>query len=38
MIRLIALLAVGCLLATAGLGCHAAADVGHDSANIGAAR
>jgi len=38
MIRLVSLLAIACLLATAGLGCHAAADVGHDSSNVGAAR
>ncbi len=38
MIRLLSLLAVGCLLATAALGCRASGEVGDVSTNVNQAR
>ena len=38
MIRLLSLLAVACLLATAAIGCRASGEVGDTASNVGAAR
>jgi hypothetical protein len=38
MIRLLSLLAIGCLLATAAIGCKAEGQVGDTASNVSAAR
>jgi hypothetical protein len=38
MIRLLSILAVGCLLATAAIGCRAEGEVGDTASNVSAAR